>query len=188
MCGCFCSLPLHIVCIPRSVLWYRKRSFLYHKKSPKPVISLGRIFHSWYHLNSENLLCTLPIREFLPISLPCNVGTTLKPTKTDMSLLFSFISPFNPLLKGYFHHPFTKIHTSHLLSWHPEIMYSSSSLHFTLPIYSVEIYIYYNWWISLCQRRILDVFYHIGFLMFFITFCSRFWKFFLENLKFNPIL
>ena len=37
MCGCFCSLPLHIVCIPRSVLWYRKRSFLYHKKTRPPI-------------------------------------------------------------------------------------------------------------------------------------------------------
>ena len=68
----------------------------------------------------ENL-CTLPVRDLCPIPLPCNagnVGSYLQP-----------ISVFSPLLKGYFHNPFTKTCTRRLLSGHLKIMYSSLSLH-----------------------------------------------------------
>lgn len=92
--------------------------------------------HPWYHLNSENYLCALPVRELfcasltynaaapLPILSPCNVGSTLEPT--EKSLLFG------PLLKGYFHNSSAKIYTSHLLSLPSDTMYSSLSLHFLI--------------------------------------------------------
>ena len=48
----------------------------------------------------------------------------------DSILRCHAISTFSPLLEGYFHNPFTKIYTIHLLSVHPKIMYSSLSLHF----------------------------------------------------------
>ena len=57
-----------------------------------------------------------------PIPLPCNAGN-----------VEAYLHPpdaFSPLLEGYFHNPFTKIYTIHLLSVHPKIMYSSLSLHF----------------------------------------------------------
>ena len=61
---------------------------------------------------------------FCPIPLPCNAGKTLKPTWR--------IRRLGPLLEGYFHNPFTKICTVHLLSLHRVTMYSSLSLHFLI--------------------------------------------------------
>ena len=68
----------------------------------------------------ENL-CTLPVRDLCPIPLPCNAG--------NVGAYLQPICVFSPLLEGYFHNPFTKIYTCHLLSLLPKIMYSSLSLH-----------------------------------------------------------